>query len=243
MQLSLPALSSVVEAYQRSMNPDMVLRGQGADPEIIRKRRPALVKAAEEALEIGLPLVRISMLTRCVPVVGVRHGQILVDGGKIWGEDVFAGLAGAEFLVASAVTVGHALEEKISAMMVEDPVLGMALDGVANASVSWLEMHLHERIEAEALRQGFKVSLPYSPGMPRWGVDVGQPQIFHLLEPDPEVIRLNPSFSLIPRKSSTQVVGIGKNIEKEGASPCEFCSMFVTCQYKHNYATHQQSTH
>ena len=236
--INLPAISEILQPFSAAITPDSIIRGQGADPELIRKRRPALVKAAESALSEGRSLIQPAILLRCIPVKEVRHGQILVDGGKIWGEDIFSALAGSEYIAVAAVTIGNKLEDRITEILKDDPVLAMGLDGLANSTVDWLSTWVFDYIEEEAVKQGFKVTLPYSPGMKNWSVDVGQPQIFQLLEPDPQVIRLNPSFSLIPRKSSTLIAGIGKNVEKSGKSPCQFCSMFEICNFKHDFSAH-----
>ncbi len=36
---------------------EAVLKGQGADPVVIAERKPGLIKIAQNALEIGLPLI------------------------------------------------------------------------------------------------------------------------------------------------------------------------------------------
>ena len=43
---------------------DAVLRGQGADPVILRKRKPRLVDIAANALDIGIDLLRPQVISR-----------------------------------------------------------------------------------------------------------------------------------------------------------------------------------
>jgi len=52
----------LIKNWNLVLEVDQVLRAQGADPAILRTRRPALVEIAQQALEEGLPLLEPAVL-------------------------------------------------------------------------------------------------------------------------------------------------------------------------------------
>ena len=85
--------------------------------------------------------------------------------------------------------------------------------------------------EVEAQAEGIKTSTPVSPGSRDWLLEIGQPILFGTIKPDPSVIRLSDSFLMILKKSSSFIVGIGKDFKKSGKT-CDHCSAQDTCRYK-----------
>lgn len=72
--------------WELQVSVDQVLRGQGADPEAVRRRRPALVEAAEWALGEGQPLLRPAVLLEELVVEELRHEWLsLAGGGRLKG--------------------------------------------------------------------------------------------------------------------------------------------------------------
>ena len=63
------------------LSTDDILRGQGADPQIVRTSKPKLLKAAERALAEGLGLIHPMALTAEVTVREHRHERILLVSG------------------------------------------------------------------------------------------------------------------------------------------------------------------
>ena len=207
-----------------------ILRGQGADPEKIRNRRPTLVNAAERAHALGLPLIHPIALVRDVPVTKHLHGSILLDASaRLTGPLVTAHLAGAQRISAVLVTIGAELEETSTRLFKTDPLLALALDGLGNAAVEHIGQQVCRRIGEQAQRNGLTVSTPLSPGEPDWPVDVGQPQIFTLVDGINVGIRVTPSGMMIPKKSISFVVGIGQEMSR--IEPCVVCSLRESCRY------------
>ena len=65
---------------------DGVLRGQGADPDIIRSRSPGLVTTAEQALAEAANFLKPEVLTKEFKVIDFQHNGLVLEGGKniIW---------------------------------------------------------------------------------------------------------------------------------------------------------------
>jgi cobalamin-dependent methionine synthase I len=132
--------------------------------------------------------------------------------------------------VAAAVcTIGPELEKLASAQ--EDLVLALALDGLGNAAVETIAQQVCQRLGEQAQTAGLEAGTPLSPGEPDWPVEVGQPQVFTLVNAEAAGVRLTEGGMMVPKKSVSFVLGIGQNMDKTDA--CELCSMNERCRYRH----------
>jgi hypothetical protein len=211
---------------------DDILRGQGADPQIVHTRKPSLLKAAERALSHGLGLLHPKVLSSKVAVKEHRHERItLLDGATLTGPAVTRQLSGAQHVVASVCTIGSKLEEVTAQLLREDPLYALALDGLGNAAVESLAQLVCGGIAEQIEQEGLQASAPLSPGSPEWPVEIGQPQIFSLLDSSKAGITLTTGGMMVPRKSVSFVVGLGPEMSQ--ISMCSVCSLKETCRYQH----------
>jgi hypothetical protein len=217
------------------INVDAVLRGQGADPERIRKRSPRLVEVAERALGTALTLVEPKVNWKEVGVKSLKHETLeLENGTKIKGSLVSQHLVGSEAVMTVLCTVGSKIDQLATETMAEDMVLGLAIDGVGSAAVEALANAYCRAYEIEVEEKGLKTTMPLSPGMIGWSVDAGQPVIFDIMELEEIEIELTPQLIMIPRKSLSMLIGVGRALGKQG-STCDYCAMRETCRYQDNY--------
>jgi len=222
----------LLKDFDLTLTVDDVLRGEGADPEIVRTKKPALLKAASSALCTGITKLHPAALIHTTRVVEHCHGQILLQGGKVLISPLVARhLAGAEQVVLVVCTIGPELEELASTWMEKDPVFGVALDGLGNAAVEILGQQVCLRIGERAQAAGLTASTPLSPGEPEWPVEVGHPQIFALLDPSRAGITLTSGGMMVPKKSISFVVGIGPEMAQ--ADLCELCGLRERCHFRH----------
>jgi hypothetical protein len=211
---------------------DDILRGQGADPQVVRARKPILVATAERALVEGTRLLAPVAVAHETGVLAHRHERILVEGGvELTGPLVTRHLAGAQRLVAVVCTIGAELEEAVSHFLATDPLYAMALDGLGNAAVEILAQQVCAHIGEQGRADDLQTSTPLSPGNPEWPVEIGQPQIFALLDSTKAGIRLSSGGMMIPKKSVSFVVGLGQDMSQ--ADLCDVCSLKETCRYRH----------
>ena len=216
---------------------DAVLRGQGADASILRARRPGLVKVAEEAMQESLSLLTPRVVYHEFTVEGVKHEQLLLQGGqKIDSKLLAQQLAAASKIIVILATIGLELEERVSKIWDADMVYALALDGAGSASAEALANAACLYFENQAAKEGLQASIPFSPGMVDWTVADGQPQIFDLLGEAGTIVNLTSSYIMIPRKSLTMVMGFGASLKSSGKT-CDFCIMRGTCRYQDHYAT------
>ncbi|MCJ7708062.1 MAG: hypothetical protein MUO38_10635 [Anaerolineales bacterium] len=214
---------------------DQVLRAQGADPAVLRARRPALVDAAEQALQEGLAYLAPVAAYRELAVESLRHERLFLTGGVLTGPLVAQHLRSAQQVVVLACTIGDALERVISEAMSEDPVRGLALDGLGSAAAEGLAAAAAAHFEDQARARGLHTTIPLSPGMVGWPVEEGQAEIFSLVDGGEAGISLTSGGMMVPRKSISLVLGVGKDVAAEGRS-CDFCNLRETCRYQDHYA-------
>jgi hypothetical protein len=218
---------------------DAVLRGQGADASILRARCPALVKVAEEAMQESSSLLHPKAVYQEFAIDDVQHNRILLSGGqKIENKLLVQHLAAASRIIVILATIGEALEKQVSRIWESNMAYALALDGVGSAAVEALANAACQNFEEQATEKGLQASIPLSPGMEDWCVSEGQPQIFQLLGEAGSIVRLTPSYIMIPRKSLTMIMGIGAEM-KSASRACDYCIMHDTCQYQDHYAVQE----
>jgi hypothetical protein len=195
---------------------DDVLRGEGADPDIMRTKKPSILKAASSALREGIINLHPVALIETNRIVEHRHERIVLQGGnELYSPLVARHLAGADQVVAVICTIGPQL----------------ALDGLGNSAVEAVGQQVCMRIGEQAQIIHMTASTPLSPGETEWPVEVGQPQILTLLDPARAGIALTSGGMMIPKKSISFVVGIGPEMTQ--TDPCDLCSLRERCRYRH----------
>lgn len=221
--------------WNLALNVNHVLHGQGANPEVVRARRPALVEIAEWALAEGVPLLGPKVVVEEYNVESVRHESLILTGGKrLSGPLIVQHLAGASKVIAMLCTVGGTLEALVSEVIQTDIMHALALDGLGSAAVEELSIQACNTFGKQAEEEALKPSIPLSPGMVGWPVDDGQRQIFALVDGEQIGVRLNESSMMAPGKSLSLVLGIGKDLNYQGRT-CDYCTLSATCRYQDHY--------
>lgn len=214
---------------------DMILRGQGADPRLVRARSPALVALAEQALADGRPLLQPAVAYRQLPVESLRHERLTLAGGAtLTGPLVVQHLGAAQQVVVVLCTIGAALEQRVSELFARDPTSALALDGLGSAAVEALATAACYHFESLAAAEGLQTSLPLNPGLTGWPLEEGQRQIFALLAGQQIGVTLTASSLMLPRKSTSFVLGLGRGLASCG-KPCDYCHLRETCRYQEVY--------
>lgn len=214
------------------LDADKVLAAQGADPAAIRRRHPALVEAAERALAEGPGLIAPAARHRILPVTRRDEaGMHLPGGGCIRGASIERQLCDADEVAVAVCTIGGALEQRVSTLLDDDPVLALAVDGLGTAAVDALATAVCGQVAAGAASRGLKATVPFSPGMMGWPLADGQDQVFSLIDAGGIGVALTPSRLMLPRKSVSMVIGLGPRVVT-GQRSCGLCDMKNTCRYR-----------
>ena len=229
----------VLRDWQLELDVDQVLRGQGADPAVLRSRAPRLIDLAGRALAEGQALLDPAVAYLRLPVQSFRHEKLTLEGGAVLSGPLIAQhMGGASEVVVMLCTVGDRIEGPIREALETDPPFGLALDGLGNAATEALATAASNRFEAEGEIHGLHPSLPLSPGMVGWPVEEGQPQVFRIVSGDPLGVGLTSGGMMMPRKTISLVLGLGPGLARAGRA-CDYCNLRETCRYQDHYAQGQ----
>jgi hypothetical protein len=158
-------------------------------------------------------------------VSSLPKGEIAVDGiilktGKI----ISSALKEISKSVLFVGTVGKDFDNWLEDKKKENDLLGEYLANligseIAESLAKWIHKKIFEYFGDEELR----CSNRYSPGYCGWDVNE-QKKIFEFFPKDVCGITLTESALMLPMKSISGIVGIGKNIERKDY-PCEVCNV------------------
>lgn len=226
----------VVRDWKLNVGIDQVLRGQGADPAVVKERNPRLAALAARALNEGLPLIDPLIAYRELTVESLNHQRLqFSEGGSLSGKSVARLLGPAKRVVVVLATIGGLLENYSAGALKADPPYGLALNGLGSAAIDALAVAACAYFGEQAAKDKMATTIPLSPGMDGWDMQLGQRQIFALIDPGEAGITLTESGMMWPQKSLTMVIGAGPEVENEGRV-CDYCSMRYNCRYQEHYA-------
>ncbi len=212
---------------------DRLLRSQGAAPDLLRTRSARSVAAAQRAWTEGQALLRPNVALRDLAVSALRHERLrLFGGGVLSGPLVARHLAPAERVILLVCTIGPELEKQASRSISDDPAFAFFLDVLGSLAVGDLASAACTHIAA--MSRPMQTTVPLGPGLEGWPLDPGQLEIFDLLDASRIGVTLTSSSQMIPRMSTSLVVGIGSQVTATGC-PCDFCNMRLTCRHKDVY--------
>ena len=227
----------VLRDWKLAITVDHVLAGQGADPAAVRARRSVLVEVAARTLEEGQTLLRPVILYRRLVVEELRDDQLMLAGGNaLSGLAVVRHLAAAQAVVVMVGTIGGALEACTAALVADDPIAALALDGLGSSAATLLAIEACRFFDAQAAAEGLQATRPISPGEDGWPVKEGQRELFALLDGAEIGVALLDSAMMLPRKSFSMVLGLGVDVARdEAGTPCQRCNMRSVCRFQHRY--------
>jgi len=127
-------------------------------------------------------------------------------------------------------TIGTGMENWSRQSMAEgDPTLSYIIDTVASATVEAVADALHEHIGMQMQKLGLKITNRYSPGYCNWSV-AEQHILFSFLPENFCKVKLTESALMIPIKSISGIIGVGKQVEFRGYL-CDKCGV-KDCTYR-----------
>jgi hypothetical protein len=231
----------ILNQWEFCLTSDEVLRSQGADSQVIKVRRPSLIKITENAIATGSPLLEPQVLYEQFSVKQFVHERLVLDVSHgnskkpyLSGPLISQHLARAQSVIIMVCTIGSLLDEMVSSLFKVDPTLAIALDGVGSAAVESLAIQACNYFEDMAKTAGLNTTMPLNPGMIGWPLEQGQLEIFTLLESEAIQVTLNESCMMTPNKSLSLVLGLGVDVSAVGTS-CDYCSLKGVCKYQQHY--------
>lgn len=159
------------------------------------------------------------------PVDGIEGDRVCIGGSLTLESRLLSRLLSrCELVAVFAVSIGKYLEE-IGAQLSEDGniVQATVLDAIGSGSVEKLAGMLEDRLREIAAAAGLVISRRFSPGYCDWDVSQ-QDTVFAALGGDTAGIELTDSMLMMPRKSVSGIIGIGRPDRGiEEFNPCLTC--------------------
>ena len=138
---------SIDKKWVLPITEEQIIRAQGADPEIIRTRKPGIYKIASQALTMGMPLVKPVVVSHSYSVKHIVHNAIILeDETRIPSSLVANVLKNAHTIIPFVCSIGNGLEKLARQTSSGDPVLSMALDALGSAAVEQLIMEVCQAV-------------------------------------------------------------------------------------------------
>jgi hypothetical protein len=177
------------------------------------------------------------VVTESFQVREFRHERLSFGHGHLSGPLVAEHLHAAQSVVVVVCSIGPGVEEAASEYFAEDPAVALALDAFGSAAVDLLGTEMCQRVDLQAEAEGLRTTVPLSPGLVGWPVANGQRQIFELVDATSAGVRLTEGYMMVPKKSTSMVIGIGPDVAHAGES-CDYCGMAATCRYREEHISH-----
>jgi len=112
----------------------------------------------------------------------------------------------------------------------------LTLDAVGTVAVQNLSRYVRNLVCQEVKDRNLQITRNFSPGYNDWDISQ-QKEIFKIIFADKIEVKLIKSCMMIPKKSLSWVVGVGKNIitpSKEEGHSCKTCQA-ENCQFRKTF--------
>ena len=156
------------------------------------------------------------------PITSVGNSKISLDRLLFTSRNLAQVFSDCSRAAIFAVTIGEALEKEVAQLTKEGSVLkASVLDAVGSIAVEKVANWLESMIRSIAAENGDKVSWRYSPGYCDWDI-TQQKELFRGLDGKSIGVNLTGSCLMVPRKSISGIIGLGKSCNTFSA--CRFCN-------------------
>jgi hypothetical protein len=190
---------------------DKIIQRQGfRDPARIKPEMKELnTKLLEEVQtqELIKPIVAYEMYK----IIGIEPEKITIEGDFcISGSLLPERLTGASFLVILVSTIGPRLEDRVKEYTLsKETFKGMMLDGIGSSAMHSITQDVCAFISKQIETEGNKPGPAFLPGMPGFPL-TEQVSLLKLAKAERIGVTLSSSGIMVPRKSTSRVIGISK---------------------------------
>jgi hypothetical protein len=199
--------------------------GQGEAPDPIGDTIEAIIREAPSHSEIRGGYVIIDDF-EFIDRTNIRVNDIEFNSGKI----ITGSLRKSEKIAFFLMTAGKGIETWSRKMIRDgDPLSGYIIDMLGSETVESAVDMMQEDLEMKMENQGYHITNRYSPGYCGWLVQEQQ-KLFSLFPESFCDISLSRTSLMIPIKSVSGIIGIGRDVRKMAYS-CKICDM-ENCIYR-----------
>jgi len=228
----------IIKNIKLKIDEEEVLRYQGCHNNKLKKVNKTIMKITREEIERGYNLFESKGIYSPVKIKQISFSSRRVDlknGFSLnFSNSIINLLKGTSYLILGVVTIGDSLENKVSEFFTQGEYpRAVALDAVGTVVVSSLSNYMRSLVCQDAKEQDLQTTRYLSPGYGDWDVSQ-QKNIFQIIPADKIGVKLTESYLMVPQKSLSWIIGIGKNIVtpyKEEGHSCKICQA-ENCQFR-----------
>ncbi|MEN3190492.1 MAG: hypothetical protein ABDK78_06195 [Atribacterota bacterium] len=226
----------IIKDIKLNIDREKVLQYQGYSTKKVKIPNQNILQITEEEINRGYTLFKPQGIY-CWHKINsfLSEEEIKLDGSHIFrfSKSIIKQLNGATYLLVGVVTIGSSLEEKVSELFSQGEYpRALALDAVGTVAVEDFSRKVRSLACQEAIEQGSKTSRHFSPGYSGWNISQ-QKIIFEIIPADDIGVILTKGYMMLPQKSLSWVIGVGKKIDKSfrDDNDCKNCQ-FKSCKYR-----------
>jgi len=206
-----------------------VLRYLGYKNQLIDEKLTVLI---DECIGEVIDISRGKYVYNIFDIKKESEGILLLDTVLyLRGKNIYEHLKESERCALLAVTLGLEMDKRIAFYSKFNITKAVIMDACASTAVEALCDIVQCEIEETAGESGLYITKRYSPGYGDFLIEQ-QRGIINILDCERKIgLTLTDSFLMLPRKSVTAVIGLGKSSKVENEEKCKGCSM-KNCIYR-----------
>jgi hypothetical protein len=226
----------IIKDLKLDLDKEEILRYQGYSRKKVKEPNQNILRITGEEINRGYSLFKPQGIYSLIKIKSsALEGRINLENGLIFrfAKSIIKQLKGASHLLVGVVTIGDLLEKKVSELFSQGEYpRALALDVIGTVAVEDFSRKVRKLARQEVIEQGFKTSRHFSPGYSGWEVSQ-QEIVFKSIPSDNIGVRLSKGFMMLPQKSLSWVIGVGKEIivSSEEENKCKDCQSKY-CNYK-----------
>ncbi len=229
----------IIKNIKLKINEEEVLRYQGYHRNKAGETNEIILQTTREEIEQGYCLSEPKGIYSKLMIKDISlGGRINLENGLHLeiNNSMINLLKGASYLTFGLSTIGNNLEDKVAELFAKNEYpKAIALDAVGTVASKFLSQYIRSEVCQEAKEQNLQTTKYFSPGSGDWNIKQ-QKIIFQIIPADKIGIKLTESYMMVPKKSLSWVIGIGKEIiipSKEDDS-CKIC-LAENCQFRKTF--------
>ncbi len=158
-----------------------------------------IARYIKKAIDTGYALIDAKAIYRTFRLVKEKGISPGVEGAP-------GLLEKCDYVSLMLTTIGSALPDRTDATIKTEATDAFYLEGVGGWMADYLADRVEERIVQECAKNGYTVTMRYSPGYGDWTLEA-QPQMMKLLESERIGVSLTDTRIMVPRKSVSAAIG------------------------------------
>lgn len=190
-----------------------------------RLRDEAIALIKEEGL------VEAAYSYRIVPLDKPATETLYVGGVTLYAPQMLPESGELTALGCGVTTLGPRLETRVSELFGAKRVsLAIALDALANEMLMVLDRRIQDRMLSECYRRRLTMAGELRAGDPGLGI-TAQEAVLHLADAQSIAVQLNGGHLMTPLKSTSLVIGVGRDLPAVSWSRCDTCPSSNKCSF------------